>query len=44
MRAYTNGQPVATIHLRMTKKFVATGIKVWANGVPMTTQGMDLVG
>ncbi|KAF4568672.1 hypothetical protein EYR36_010685 [Pleurotus pulmonarius] len=44
MRAYITGRPVATIHLRMTKQFIATGIKVWANGVPMTTQGMDLVG
>ncbi|KDQ32379.1 hypothetical protein PLEOSDRAFT_1100859 [Pleurotus ostreatus PC15] len=44
MRVYITGRPVATIHLRMTKKFIATGITVWANGVPMTAQGMDLVG
>lgn len=44
MRAYIQGQPVATMHLRMTKSFVATGITVWANGVPMTADDMDFVG
>ncbi|KAJ8694423.1 hypothetical protein PTI98_009347 [Pleurotus ostreatus] len=44
IRGYTNGQPVATMHLRLTKDFVATGINVWANGVPMTAQVTDLVG